>query len=162
MSNELVIGCLERIRERITENILTKGEWASGKTAESMRIEGTENGGRLLGRKYFQSLEDGRPGGKVPYNFKQIISDWIEAKKLNVSPIEYKRDGVHKYTPYQRGLNQMAGAIAWSIKNHGTRLYQTGGRNDIYSDVISEEVERLKKQLIYNTIQTIGKTINAK
>lgn len=145
MSNELVIGCLERIRERITENIRTSGEWASGKTAESMRIEETDTGGMLLGRQYFQSLEEGRPGGKVPYDFRRIIADWIVAK------------GISKYTPEERGLLTMAGSIAYFIKENGTRLYRTGGRDDIYSNVIAEEVEKLKRQLIYTTIDTIGK-----
>ena len=157
MSNELVIGCLERIRERITENIRTSGEWASGKTAESMRIEETDTGGMLLGRQYFQSLEDGRPGGKVPYDFRRIIADWIVAKGISVRPLPYKTDRPHKYTHEERGLLTMAGSIAYFIKENGTRLYRTGGRDDIYSNVIAEEVGKLKRQLIYTTIDTIGK-----
>lgn len=157
MSNELVIGCLERIKERITENIRTSGEWASGKTAESMVVIPTERGGMLKGRPYFQSLEDGRPAGRVPYDFASIIRQWIIDKGIAVTPMPYKTNRPHKYTPADRGLNHMASAIAWSIKENGTRLYRTGGRDDIYSNVIAEEVEKLKRRLIYTTIDTIGK-----
>lgn len=160
--NQLIIDCLNNIKERIASNILTKGEWASGKTAESMVVIPTERGGMLKGRPYFQSLEDGRPAGRVPYDFASIIRQWIIDKGIGVTPMPYKTNRPHKYTPADRGLNHMASAIAWSIKEHGTRLYQTGGRDDIYSDVIADEVEKLKRVLIYNTIQTIGKTLKTK
>lgn len=160
--NQLIIDCLNNIKERIASNILTKGEWASGKTAESMVVIPTERGGMLKGRPYFQSLEDGRPAGRVPYDFASIIRQWIIDKGIAVTPMPYKTNRPHKYTPADRGLNHMASAIAWSIKENGTRLYQTGGRDDIYSDVIADEVEKLKRVLIYNTIQTIGKTLKTK
>lgn len=156
MSNELVIGCLERIRERITENIRTSGEWASGRTAESMRIEETERGGRLIGRPYFQSLEEGRPGGKVPYDFRQIIADWIVSKGISVRPLPYKTDRPHKYTPEERGLLTMAGSIAHFIKENGTLLYRAGGRDDIYSNVIDEEVAELKKSIAVEIVETLA------
>lgn len=148
MSNELVIGCLERIRERIAENIRTSGEWASGKTADSMRIEETERGGRLIGRPDFRNLEDGSepsPLHKYPANFQQIIYDWMEAKGIAPSD-QYEHVTV-------------AGSIAWYIRKHGTRLYREGGRQDIYSNVIAEEIEKLKKKLTLDYVETIAKSL---
>lgn len=145
MSNGLVIGCLERIRERITENIRTSGEWASGKTAESMRIEETEKGGRLLGRPEFWSLEEGSepsPLHKYPANFQQIIYDWMEDK------------GIAPGDEYEHVT--AAAAIAWFIRKHGTRLYREGGRQDIYSNVIDEEVAELKKSLSVEIVETLA------
>lgn len=144
MSNGLVIGCLERIRERITENIRTSGEWASGKTAESMRIEETERGGRLIGRAGFDNLEEGSAGAprKYPYSFTQIIAEWMDAK--GIAPSEEKQK------------NKMAASVAWFIRKNGTLLYRAGGRDDIYSNVIDEEVAALKRKLVESTIQTIN------
>jgi hypothetical protein len=151
MSNELVIGCLERIRERITENIRTSGEWASGETAKSMRIEETERGGRLIGRPDFWSLEEGSepsPLHKYPANFQQIIYDWMEDKGIAPSD-QYEHVTV-------------AGSIAWYIRKHGTRLYREGGRQDIYSNVIDEEVANLKKTIAAEIISTLAYTIKTK
>lgn len=145
MSNELVLQCLERIRERITENIRTSGEWASGKTAESMRIEETERGGRLIGRPDFWSLEEGSepsPLHKYPANFQQIIYDWMEAK------------GIAPGDQYEHVT--AAAAIAWFIRKNGTRLYREGGRQDIYSNVIDEEVAELKKSLSVEIVETLA------
>ena len=133
MSNELVIGCLERIKERITENIRTSGEWASGETAASMTVYPTERGGMLVGRDDFQSLEEGRPAGNVPRNFKAIIYDWMEAKGIPTESNEEK--------------NSMAYLIARKIAEQGTQLYRQGGRKDIYTNVIDEEVVSLTKQI---------------
>jgi len=144
MSNELVIGCLERIRERITENIRTSGEWASGETAKSMRIEETDTGGILYGRPGFDNLEEGSAGAprKYPYNFKDIIAKWMDAKGIAPSG--------------DRERYKMAASIAWFIRKNGTLLYRAGGRDDIYSNVIEEEVAALKRKLVESTIQTIN------
>lgn len=155
-----VIECLDKIKERIAANIKSSGEWASGRTAESMIVIQTDRGGRLEGRPYFQSLEDGRPAGKVPYDFKQIIAKWIEDKGISVTSLPYKRDIEHKYTPYERGLNTMAAAIAHTIATQGTKLYRDGGRDDIYSNVITEEVEALKQKLTLDYVETIAKSLN--
>ena len=157
--NELVLDCLERVRLRIWQNIDTTGTKASGKTQESMWIESTPTGGRLWGRPYFQSVETGRPAGRVPFNFVSIIKQWIIDKGLSIKQVAYKTSRPHKYSVQERSLNMAAGAIAHSIETTGTRLYKQGGRHDIYSDVIAEEVAELRKQLAVSVAETLSQTL---
>ena len=158
--NELVLDCLERVRVRIWQNIDTTGTKASGKTQESMWIERTPTGGRLWGRPYFQSVETGRPAGRVPFNFVSIIKQWIIDKGISVKQVAYKTSRPHKYSVQERSLNMAAGAIAHNIEVSGTRLFKQGGRHDIYSDVIAEEVAQLRRELAVSVAETLSQTLS--
>ena len=158
--NELVLDCLERVRVRIWQNIDTTGTKASGRTQESMWIESTPTGGRLWGRPYFQSVETGRPAGRVPFNFVAIIKQWIIDKGISVKQVAYKTSRQHKYSVQERSLNMAAGAIAHSIETTGTQLFKSGGRHDIYSDVIAEEVAQLRKDLAVSVAETLSQTLS--
>lgn len=155
--DEILTRSLERMRDRIAANINEKGLRASGKTAASMYKPGsirmTDTGAMLVavGRGWFQSLEQGRPGGRVPRSFTSIISQWIIDKGLSVRQIPYKRQPSErwqpKYTVEERSLRMAAAAIAHTIAERGTLLYRQGGRRDIYSPVIEEEVKLLEREL---------------
>lgn len=162
--DNMMYAALERIRAKIAANINGKGLRASGKTEKSMHIETSTYGMRLVsvGRPYFQSLELGRPAGRVPYNFVDIIRQWIIDKGISVTLIPYKRQPSErwqpKYSVQERSLRAAAGAIAHTIATRGTSLYRKGGRNDIYSDVIADEVERLREEyvnFVYTSISSL-------
>lgn len=163
--DEAMYSALERIRAKIAENINSKGLRASGKTERSMRIEGDAFGMRLVGRPYFQSLELGRPAGRVPHNFAAIIRQWIIDKGLSVRMVPYKRKPSErwqpKYSVQERSLRMAAGAIAHNIAMHGTQLYRAGGRMDIYSPVIAEEVEQLSRQYTDIIAKSISRVLSA-
>lgn len=122
---------------------------ASGRTSASLRVVMTDTGGQIWGRRYFRGVEQGRAGGNVPRNFTSIIRQWILDKGLAPSAIPYKRkpsaNWQPKYTPEERGLRQMASAIAHTIEKSGTSLYRSGGRKDIFTNVIEENKESIKK-----------------
>lgn len=164
--DQAMYAALERIRLKIVENINSKGLRASGKTERSMRIERDEYGMRLVGRPYFQSLELGRPAGRVPRNFRSIIRQWIIDKGLSVRMIPYKRQPSERWQPRysveERSLRIMAGAIAHTIATRGTLLYRQGGRMDIYSPVIAEEVEQLSRVYTDIIAKSISRVLNAK
>lgn len=164
--NEVLIATLERIRAKIAANINEKGLRASGKTEASMfkldSIRLTDTGAQLVavGRGYFQSLELGRPAGRVPRGFAYIIRQWIIDKGLSVRMIPYRRQPSErwqpKYSVEERSLRAAAGAIAHNIATRGTRLYQQGGRSDIYTPVLEEETKRLETEIgriIVNSIK---------
>ena len=161
---DIIYRSLERIRSTIADNINSKGLRASGKTEKSMRIEMYDVGGRLAGRQYFQSLEEGRPAGKVPYNFPAIIKQWIRDKGIAVQLVPYKRRASErwqpKYSVEERSLNMAAGAIAHSIATRGTLLYRQGGRRDIYTPIIEEETKRLEGEIGILVADVIRKAIN--
>lgn len=155
---------LAKLRSNIIVNHLEAKQAASGETARSLRIEDTPIGAVLLGRKYFGTLEDGRKAGPVPRNFNDIITQWIIDKGIMVKPIPYVRRASAKwqpkYTPQERGLMSLAGAISHTIREKGTRLHRQGGRKDIFTNEIETTVSAVKKELtvIYVTeIQSLNK-----
>ena len=136
---------LQGLRERIIANHIRAGQRASGKTERSLRVEVTDIQGTLFGRQAFGTLETGRRPGRVPYKFNEIIRQWILDKGIAITDIPYKRKESErwrpKYTPRERGLRAMAGAIAYKIREEGTSLYREGGRADIYSPEVKECIE---------------------
>ena len=139
---------LGSLKAAIINNIRATGQWASGKTADSMQVQVSGNTGELVGRKAFGTLETGRKGGRVPRNFSAIIYDWMQAKGVHASPMPYKTSGQHKYSSAQeRGDRSMAAAIAHTIRTMGTRLYRNGGRADVYSNEIPATIERVNSRL---------------
>jgi len=149
---EKIYSTLTKVKDEITENIYTHGLHASGKTASSMSIEMYENGGRLTGRFAFGTLETGRKPGRIPRNMTEIIKEWAIAKGINVSQMPYKRTPSDKWQPKysvpERSLNAFAGAVAYNIKNKGTKLYQSGGAEIIYTPVINDAIKSLSKDIL--------------
>lgn len=149
--NKSIVLSLTQLRNDIIANHQKNGQVASGKTIQSMRIEETQTGGRLFGRSYFSTLETGRKPGRTPNNFNQIIQQWIIDKGISVSTIPYKRKTSEKwqpkYTPQQRGLMSLAGAVAHTIATEGTKLYRLGGRKDIFTEPTDKAVSKIRKEL---------------
>jgi hypothetical protein len=138
---------LGTLRSTIINNIRATGQWASGKTADSMAVMVSGSIGELVGRRAFGTLETGRRGGRVPMGFTGIIYDWMQAKGVHAQPMPYKTSRPHKYTEQERGDRTMAYFIAKTIRRDGTRLYREGGRDDVYSRVIPTTIERINSRL---------------
>lgn len=142
---------LSRLAERIKENHRRAGQVASGRTLRSITYEVTEDRGTLFGRFPFGTLETGRKAGETPMLFSTIIRQWIIDKGIPVQPIPYKRKPSEnwqpKYSPEERGLMSLAGAIAHKIRTEGTSLYRQGGRADIYSNEIPEAIKRIEERI---------------
>lgn len=139
------LGALMR---QIIENHVAAGQWATGRTMKSMRVEAQENYGRLVGKKFFGVLETGRKAGKVPSDFSAIILAWMRAKGLKADPIPYKTNKPHKYTPQERGDRQLAFFIARKIGREGSLLHRQGGRHDIYSEAVAATKERIRERMV--------------
>lgn len=140
---------LDKMVAEMRDNLASTGTNASGRTSASLRVVMTNTGGQIWGRRYFRGVEQGRAGGRVPRNFRSIIRQWILDKGITPSAIPYKRKHSAKwqpkYTPEERGLRQMASAIAHTIEKSGTSLYRKGGRTDIFTNVIEENKADLLK-----------------
>lgn len=139
---------LERARQLITNHIRINGQNASGRTINSLHVETTAEEGVLYGHRPFGVLETGRKAGKVPYGFRGIILQWIRDKKIQVTPMPYKTDRPHMYTEQERAEMSMAGAIAYTIAKRGSALHRSGGRDDVYSNVVPQTLERVRARLI--------------
>ena len=82
-------------------------------------------------------------------------------KGIHATPIPYLTNRPHKYTEQMRADLSMASAIAHTIKTKGSLLHRKGGRNDVYSNVIPQTIERIRSRmisLVHQEIKTI--TIN--
>lgn len=142
---------IDSLRERIIANHEAAGQVASGRTRASIRVERTEDGGILWGRKAFGVLETGRKSGRVPRNFNAIIRQWIIDKGIHVAPVPYKRNPSErwqpKYTPQERGLMSLSGAIAYKIRTEGTLMHRRGEKVDIYSTDVLETVDNVGRKV---------------
>lgn len=139
---------LDRAKNLIAQHIRQNKQVASGRTINTMHVEVTEDEAILYGHKPFGVLETGRKAGRVPYAFSSIIYQWMQDKGLHATPKPYKREGVHKYTAQERADRSMASAIAHTIKTKGSYLHRKGGRDDVYSNVVPQTLERIRARLI--------------
>lgn len=148
----IVVDELSAFMQRVRENHIKAGQRASGRTADSIRMESDGEMFTVFGRQAFWTLEHGRAGGRVPHDFVSIIRQWMQDKGIKAAPIKYIRKPSEKwqpkYTPQERGDLSLAGAIAHTIKTKGTKLYRQGGRDDIYSNEISRTTEAIQKRVM--------------
>lgn len=143
LRNEIV-EALEALKERIAQNIIEQGKNATGKTIASMYVEVDGEHYRLIGRPYFAALQTGRqptPPGTPPSvpTLQQAILEWVEAKGL--------ANGNEAVS--------LSWAISKSIHQKGTKLWQRGGGDDVYSSAIDETLLSLRQLLEKNLIEEI-------
>lgn len=135
----VLLSALTEAKEQIQANLQSTRTNASGKTSASLCVEVDGNGGELLGRQAFGTVEKGRKPGKVPPGFREIIYQWMQDK------------GVHATIKGRRSQHSadlsMAYLIARRIRLDGSKLYRDGGRSDIYSNVLPFTIERVKSEL---------------
>lgn len=106
---------------------------ASGNLADSLEyvISDKSDGTHItvLGDSYFIYAEKGRRAGKVPYNFVDIIQQWLEDKGIQV--------------PQGLTPKRFASSIAYKIKYYGSLKYRTKSPSDVVEPVASEMIPRL-------------------
>lgn len=121
--------------EKIRQNLQSTGTNATGKTSRSLRFEVTTDINtttlKIIGRPFFNVVETGRRD--TPYftkpskEFVASIQEWAKAK----------------------GVPGAAYAIAKSIHQKGTKLFQSGGRTDVYSNVVNQSlVDQISKDVL--------------
>ena len=120
---------------QIRENLSATGTDASKKTSQSLRYEivsdSTTTSLRIIGKPFFAVVETGRkttPNYKPSKQFVASIREWLKAKG---------------------GEEGAAYAIARTIHQKGTKLYQKGGRTDIFSNVINDSlIDKISADLL--------------
>lgn len=121
---------------QIQQNLSSTGTNATGKTSQSLRFEVKDDGEKQIltvigARQYFMTVETGRratPQYKNPSSeFVAAIKEWMSAK----------------------GIQGPAYSIAKSIHQKGTKLFQSGGRQDIVTNVINQGLyDTISKDLL--------------
>lgn len=146
-NQEIILQTLNQWRQQIQSNLQSTGTNASGETSKSLEVVQESNGDitKLVGRGYFGVVETGRKPGKRPPQSK--ILEWVNIKFPSI---------VNEYQ--KRGL---AYIIAKRIGETGSKLYRDGCRNDIYSNVITDEnIKKLMERIAVNVFYDLSTTID--
>lgn len=110
---------------------------ASGRTSDSFRVVDYGDGHVALvmggeGTAPLVTLEVGRPGGKVPYGFTDILVEWSKNKGIAF--------------PDDRMRKTFAWFLGKRIEREGTLRHQTPV--DVYSSIVQDAVSRLKTGIV--------------
>lgn len=119
-----------RYVDEIRKNLASSGTDATGETSKSVGYEVYMNGDRLTlevygGRPYFPTVETGSKPSKKKPGRKMVdrIKTWADVRGILASPW----------------------AIATNILKFGSKLWQRGGRRDIYSNVAEKSFLELPR-----------------
>jgi len=118
----------------IRANLGSTGTTATGKTAQSLRFEisqdGTKTKLKLFGRPFFNTVSTGRkptPERKPSREFIENLKPWAQA----------------------RGIDEGAvWAIATKINKLGTNLWRAGGREDIVEPPVDTFINNVGQALL--------------
>lgn len=127
--DEIIYKALQDARIEIIDNMARYGKIVSGKTANALHVEGHD----LKGPSYFDVMQDGRKGGKVPYDFQTILLKWAKDKGITFSS--------------QADANRWAYFTAKKIREEGTLQYRMHAHNDIYDSVVGVVKGRIAKEI---------------
>ena len=160
---EEIIKILTDCKAEIINNMQSEGVTVTGRTAGSLAVEDRGDHLVLLQKPEGAPLETtqfGRPAGKVPTGFRQIIKQWIVDKKIPTNPIPYIRtpsaNWQPMYTPEERGLAAAAGAIAHKIATKGTERFSNPNTN-IYTEPIDKAIDKISNFLLTKITTNIRK-----
>lgn len=119
--------------KRLQVELQNQGINASGNLSNSLEytITNESDGSHItvLGASYFIYAEKGRRAGKIPYNFVDILEEWIADKGITV--------------PQGLTPRRFASAIAWKIKRYGSLRYRTQSPTDVVQPVMDEMYPKL-------------------
>lgn len=136
----------EELLQDARRQIEAKGQTASGRTAEALRYELSDEAGTFYGPGYIETLEFGRGpttgGGGGGTSLRERIRQWIDDKGI-------EPEGISK--------DSLAFLIARKIHAEGTVLYRSGTPSGTFSEIITpERVEDLKKRLSSALIRKVS------
>lgn len=134
--NRDIIKILEDLKSEIQVNLDTNRINASGRTSSSFRVDVYDGGVRLVmggdNTAPIQTLEIGRPGGRVPAGFTEILKQWSRDKNLN-----FASDSERTSFAYLLGKK---------IAREGTQ--RNKNHIDIYSSLVKEAVPKIEAEII--------------
>ncbi len=112
--------------DQIRQNLASSGTNATGRTSSSLRFEVIDQTDkqilRIIGKPYFKVVETGR---KPTPEYTNPSKDFVES--------------IRQWC-IARGKDEKAAyGIAKSIHQKGTKLFRSGGREDIFTNVITDD-----------------------
>jgi hypothetical protein len=117
--------------EDVKKRSINAGQRVTGKTLKELKvIKLNENHVQVEGFDYTGTLEVGRKGGKIPYNFKDILIKWAKAKGIS-----FQND---------RQRNSWAYFVAKKIAREGTLRHKKNV--DIFTTPLKDLDDRITKE----------------
>lgn len=157
-----VTELLEDAKQRIQDNLATKGINASGRTSRSFRVERYDGGVRLVmggtseRTAPLSTLEVGRPGGNVPGGFRVTKAGIVDVSNTFKAILVRwaKEKGI---ADFGWGAATMLGR---RIADRGTNRHLNP--EDVYTSVVMQTAEEVKNGLRSVFTMSIHETIRAK
>lgn len=138
---EKIVARMNQLKDDIRERLATTGKVASGRTSRSLIVVDDGMTITLYGRPFFPSVQygssrwNGHTGVRCTFQaFRQIISEWVQAKGLNF--------GQHK--AHERAVS----AITANIIRQGTKDWREHRYTDIYDTLIAQCWQDLQDEAI--------------
>jgi hypothetical protein len=148
------LSSLKEIFEKFIREVEPEIKKKVGSFSSSVESEIRVDGFTIYASPYIRVLIDGRKptrdgASKGNPTLQQVILDWIER---------------HSIQPNEIGMTQesLSWAISKSIHKKGTLLYQRGGGNRIFDDILTTQREdnllSLISDIYYTQLTTIART----
>jgi len=127
----------KKFADNVKQNIRSAGISKSGATERSVNEVATENSLIVWGRQDFQNIETG--------------TSPQDAKRLNFTQLKGNIYEWSKFLPLSFENNKKRYSFAWNVSDKivefGTKLYQKGGRKDIYSNEYQPLYDNITKEI---------------
>ena len=121
---------------QIVESMIANGQWASGRTGISLRVEADETKMIVYAPDYFETLETG-----ISPQMARSASSFLR-KKLYGWSIDKGMIFADQKERWRFSSN-----ASRVMQESGSMLFRAGGRDDVYSDKVNPLVERIKQRL---------------
>ena len=157
-----VTELLEDAKQRIQDNLATKGINASGRTSRSFRVERYDGGVRLVmggtadRTAPLSTLEVGRPGGNVPGGFRVTKAGIVDVSNT-FKAILVRWAAEKGIADFGWGAATMLGR---RIADRGTNRHRN--HDDVYTSVVMQTAEEVKDGLRSVFTMSIHEKIRAK
>lgn len=135
---------LETCKGKIQANMASRNINASGRTSASLKVETYAGGVRLIskGEKVapFETVQYGRPGGRVPRGFYYIIKQWSIDKGISFAKKSER--------------STFAYFLSRKIAREGTERHRTPDEQ-VYTPPVTEAIKAIRATIGANVVQII-------
>lgn len=128
-----VVQALEQVKAEMVQNMAKYGRNASFRSVASLHVEPHDNGAALYGSANWETMQTGSRGYVAP----AAIFDWSMYKGLSFAT--------------ERERWSFSYAVAYNVRLFGTRLFQSGKEQDIWTTAVERATRDLAKKLVEHT-----------
>lgn len=136
-----VTRALEQVRAEMVQNMSRLGRNASFHSVNSLRVQPHDAGAALYGSANWETMQTGSRGYVAPAD----VFNWSMYKGLSFAD--------------ERERWAFSYAVAYNVRLFGTRLYQSGLKQDIWTSAVERATRELAKTLVERTKMEVSQHI---